>query len=394
MSNRIHRWFMCGVVAACVVAGLSNSRARAEEPGKDEPKKTEVKKDDAPKVSEPAPRPVKMTPRRQVAVPIPTVKLKPGEMPAAEFETPVYDFNEARAGTEVKFDYKFKNTGTGPLEILRVKPGCGCTTAGDYTKIVQPGESGVIPIKLKPGTHAGPVHKAISVTTNIPGAGQTITLEIKGTVWAPVQVTPRSAAFGRLTPDRITPDMTRKLTLVNNLETPMKPGKIEVTNDAFQAKLNTVEEGKKYELVVSLTDKVGPGNNSTRINVETGLDDPKSVDVQAYVFMSPPVDVTPNKLVIPKPRPTELVRTFYIRSNTANLLEISDLKCTSDKLKLHIEDIRGDKRTYRLTVTIPPNYEPPAQGDEITFKTDEPSLPIGHIPVTGSFDKDAAQPAK
>ncbi len=56
-------------------------------------------------------------------VPKPTVVLKPGEVPAIKFDVPVYDFGRVRAGEDVIHDFWFTNTGTGPLEILRVKPG-------------------------------------------------------------------------------------------------------------------------------------------------------------------------------------------------------------------------------------------------------------------------------
>jgi len=49
--------------------------------------------------------------------------LKPGEVPAIQFDTPTYDFGRIRAGTDVRHDFWFTNTGTGPLEILAVKPG-------------------------------------------------------------------------------------------------------------------------------------------------------------------------------------------------------------------------------------------------------------------------------
>lgn len=56
-------------------------------------------------------------------IPKPTVVLKPGEMPKIKFDTPVYDFGRIAAGTQIKHEYWFTNTGTGPLEILKVKPG-------------------------------------------------------------------------------------------------------------------------------------------------------------------------------------------------------------------------------------------------------------------------------
>lgn len=70
---------------------------------------------------QPAQRPAKPVNRNQV--PEPTVKLKPGEAPAIKFDMMTYDFGRIRAGDDVIHDYYFSNTGTGPLEILRVKPG-------------------------------------------------------------------------------------------------------------------------------------------------------------------------------------------------------------------------------------------------------------------------------
>ena len=206
-----------------------------------------------------------MTPRRNVAAESqPTVTFEPGKPPEIKFKTPVYDFGKARAGAEVVHDYEFENTGKGPLEILNVKPGCGCTTAGEHTRVVMPGETGVIPIKLKPGSNAGPVNKRITVKTNIPGKDGTITLEIKGTVWSPVQVTPRSAAFGRLTPDTLKSGMTRTLTIVNNLEEPMKPGAIKSSNSAFGGELKPVEDGDivRIEILGAQFDTRDPAQRS------------------------------------------------------------------------------------------------------------------------------------
>jgi pyruvate/2-oxoglutarate dehydrogenase complex dihydrolipoamide acyltransferase (E2) component len=56
-------------------------------------------------------------------VPAPTVVLKPGEVPAIAFDTQTWDWGRIRSGPDVSHDYWFTNTGTGPLEILKVRPG-------------------------------------------------------------------------------------------------------------------------------------------------------------------------------------------------------------------------------------------------------------------------------
>jgi hypothetical protein len=57
------------------------------------------------------------------APPKPTVVLKPGEVPDIKFDEPTWEFGRVKAGTDLTHEFVFKNTGTGPLEILEVKPG-------------------------------------------------------------------------------------------------------------------------------------------------------------------------------------------------------------------------------------------------------------------------------
>lgn len=61
--------------------------------------------------------------KKSAGIPKPTVVLKPGEVPAIKFDTPDYDFGRVRSGPDITHDFWFTNTGTGPLEILKVRPG-------------------------------------------------------------------------------------------------------------------------------------------------------------------------------------------------------------------------------------------------------------------------------
>src|SRR6056300_180450 len=88
--------------------------------------------------------------------------------PVIEFETPVYQFGTVQQGEEIRYDFKFYNKGNQVLEITNVRPGCGCTTAGEYTKTVEPGRSGIIPIKLSTTRFKGPLSKSVTVSSNDP----------------------------------------------------------------------------------------------------------------------------------------------------------------------------------------------------------------------------------
>src|SRR6266478_4117700 len=66
--------------------------------------------------------------------------------PKIQFAMPIYDFGKVKSGDPVKYSYVFTNIGTEVLEVTHVQPSCGCTTAGDWTHKVDPGQTGTVPV--------------------------------------------------------------------------------------------------------------------------------------------------------------------------------------------------------------------------------------------------------
>src|SRR5207244_9949725 len=104
-------------------------------------------------------------PAATAAAAVPAIQ---GPSPKMVFETPTFDFGRGRAGDPVKHSFIFTNTGEAVLEITAVKPGCGCTTAGEWTKKVEPGKTGTIPIQVNVAATwpSGPITKYITVESN------------------------------------------------------------------------------------------------------------------------------------------------------------------------------------------------------------------------------------
>ncbi len=245
---------------------------------------------------------------------------------------------------------------------------------------MQSGESGKIPVKMATSKAGGVMTKTITVRTNVTGEGSTITLRMKGEVWQPVQVVPQTASFGRITSEQAGQHMTRKLTIVNNLEGQMKLENLVSSNPAFKAELTPIEEGKKYEMTVSLMPPLQTGSNNGKITMSTGLEETPQVEVTAFAVISAAVDVTPTELAIQAERTADMTRQLYVRSNDGKPVKISDLTSSNPDLKLSVQDLKAGT-TYRIAVDIPTGYKPSAQGDMITFKTDNPQVPSISVPV-------------
>ncbi len=78
-----------------------------------------------------------------------------------------FDFGNIKKGDKVEHVYEITNTGTNPLVISEVKPGCGCT-APDFTKEpIMPGKKGKITLHFDSSNFDGNVQKFADVFANV-----------------------------------------------------------------------------------------------------------------------------------------------------------------------------------------------------------------------------------
>lgn len=320
-------------------------------------------------------------PDRKTPISKPTVVLKPGEEPKIRFENVVHTFGRLRAGQDVVHDFRYTNTGSGPLEILRVKPSCGCTTAGTYDRIVQPGEEGRIPIKLDTTRYSGVLKKTITVNTNCRGPGARVVLQLVGEVWQAFELTPRKASFGRVSVDDLeSRPAVRKVTIVNNLEAPARPGPPRSSNPCFVPELKTLESGRKYELEIRLAQPLRSASNSGTIEFDPGIEGEGPVKVPVSVYVTSAVDVMPSQLTLPAGRDREWRRTFIIRNNGKEAIRVFEPQVSTPKIQATLTPVRAG-REFRLNVRVSRTYEVPPGGDTITVKTSHPKAPTLTIPV-------------
>jgi hypothetical protein len=83
------------------------------------------------------------------------------------FEQMEYDFGEVTEGKQVKYTYKFKNTGDQNLILINVKGSCGCTVPEEWPKNpIAPGETGEIKVNFDSQGRVGNVRKTVRVEAN------------------------------------------------------------------------------------------------------------------------------------------------------------------------------------------------------------------------------------
>lgn len=98
-----------------------------------------------------------------------------------KFTEETFDFgNVVEENGPVSHEFTFTNTSTRPIQILAVKPSCGCTTPGWTKEPIMPGKTGSIKAQFDPKGRPGFFNKSLTVTTDFDN--QPIIFQIKGTV--------------------------------------------------------------------------------------------------------------------------------------------------------------------------------------------------------------------
>jgi hypothetical protein len=78
----------------------------------------------------------------------------------------VINFGSIKQGEKKTVTFHCKNTGTKPLVLTNVRPGCGCTIA-DYNKeAILPGKEGWVTANFDSKRFCGEVHKSVLASTN------------------------------------------------------------------------------------------------------------------------------------------------------------------------------------------------------------------------------------
>lgn len=178
--------------------------------------------------------------------------------------TPVKDFGTVPKGEKLTWDFEVKNTGTADLEIIAVRPACGCTVA-KFDKIIKPGQSGKVTASVDTTNFTGPISKGVTVETNDPST-PTAQVSINAVVKPFVEAHP--AGFVRY--NMLQGDAeTQTILIYSEEEEPFEILKIESPQEWIRV------DHKKLEAAQMLPNVGRPNQAQYRVNITAGGPDAK-----------------------------------------------------------------------------------------------------------------------
>lgn len=170
-----------------------------------------------------------------------------------KFEDTSHDFGDVYRGNQLVYAFKFVNGGQGPLTIQGVHAACGCTAVEiDKGKKYQPGESGVVEVKLDTTDFAGNLVKSITVLSNeklLPDR----TLTLRAFVKAEIEAVPPLADFGDAPSSQVATRIIRIKTIGG--------AKVDVKDLVYNQDVMTatiVKDGDGWNLTVGLKSGLTP----------------------------------------------------------------------------------------------------------------------------------------
>ncbi len=316
------------------------------------------------------------------------VQAAPGAAPAAApddsgprivFATNVYDFGKIKAGDPVKFTYSFTNTGNEMLIITNVQPSCGCTTAGDWTHQVEPGKSGTIPIQFNSGNYNGTVVKTVTVTCN-DKTQPTIPLQLKGTIWKPIDVNPQFAVM-TIPAESVTPVKT-VVHIVNNMDEPLNVFTPESNNKAFSAELQTNTPGKDYSVTITGVGPFEAPNLQGQITLKTSTTNTPTISITAWANVQQAIVVSPPQITLPAgPLPLKQTMTATIQYNGTNSLRLTEPTLDLKGVEVSLGETQPGK-LFTATMNFPEGFEMPAGvSPQLIIKSSHPKYPEIKVPI-------------
>lgn len=311
--------------------------------------------------------------------------------PTSNFDEPVFDWGSVLQGEVVIHEFELKNLGGSPLKIERVKPSCGCTTV-DFAKVIAPGGTGKITLRVDTKKFSGTIRKTAEVATNASKVTQRLTMT--GKIELAVEVEPK---LPRIQVVRGVPIKPLSISLKKAGSHEFKLNKVSTKDEFITLATKEVEPGGLYELTVTpkLPDDTRKYLYAT-IDANVTVND-KSFDlpIRVSITIKNRIEATPPSVYFSR-RDTDKLgkagaappsKQLRIKSlDPTHTFKITDVSMQGEHFSAKLDTVTPGKE-YKLTVAY---AKKPKAGtrrviEKIKLTTDDPLLKEILINTTASL---------
>jgi len=304
--------------------------------------------------------------------------------PKAYLKEPIKDFGTTWAGIDLTHTFKITNTGDAPLNIIKIKPTCGCTIMGQYPATIEPGKTGEFPFKLKT-EKLKKYAKHIRIMTNDPITPM-VQFQLTGLCRNYIELNPDRAFFSKVFGDK-TRNKTIKITcnVEEDLVLELAPAK---GICRFECRLEETKPGREYELHVAVEPPFTPGFARDTVILETNIPQQPVIKVKMAASFLSRFEVRPPEILVPTIDEESTRVVFFSNNDENNPIEVTGVTIDDDKLdkRLSWRPVKPGGQKFEIRLTIPAGYSPPVEGRTLSITTndvDKPEIKVPIFPLTG-----------
>jgi hypothetical protein len=178
--------------------------------------------------------------------------------------------------------------------------------------------------------------------------------------------------------------------LYNPQAKPIHVKKVVPGGDDFTATLQTLEDGKRYQLVVASNPALKPGHYKQTLKVLTDSAAQPEVAIEIDFTVYPKVFASPASITMPAlPATSDLSAInwpmIYVRKVREQGLKIKSYSSTLPFIKLELLT-ENEGQVYKIRLTLDTSKIKPGEfKGMVRIETNDPDVPVIEIPVQGSF---------
>jgi hypothetical protein len=298
---------------------------------------------------------------------------------ALEVDPPLFHAGDVHAGAPLAHRFTLLNTGRDAVEIVEVRPGCGCTTATPDRRILTPGESGSLLLEVNTLTQPdGPASWRVTLTCKSGENTEEKSVALTARVQADVTLDPSALVI--VTEGAV----DREITLSDRRPHPLSGVRAETTSPQVRARVDEPTRGAngQWQCVVHLEAPadLSDGRRDEVLHLYTS--DPEYPDLK----MPFTVVKRSRQRVTATPAAVELTagassRLVLLRGGDGDMIEIDGVDADP---AVHCEWSPGVRPTGAVRVRVDPAHGVNGLSSTVHIKLSKPAPQTVDVPVTGA----------
>ncbi len=300
-------------------------------------------------------------------------------------DEPVYRFGALADGVaEIEHMFVLRNAGEVDLEISDVDVHCGCTDLRLSHRILPPGASAQLRVRLSLRGRSGSVDRFLLVHSNDPRQ-PVFRLAFEGGVRPEVGIEPAAALFGA-----VNPAAAAEFAVTVRLAgaTPRVVRGARPTTEAFAARVETVAPGREYRVLIRPTAALAQARGLVCDPIRIELEPPAAAPVSVVAAALPlsRVTVAPAELLLPAQAEAPLTRYAVVRAPAGWPVRILRVEPPDPAVRVTLQPLPGGASGWQIRLDgLPPGDR--LAGRRLTIVTDLPEdgvfeIPVRPVPVT------------